>query len=92
MESRLVDETLKNHDGGLSTDQSVMDLLKAKKKLADSVMDVMKYSAVDCELNNEENGKIACYKLPGQPSMEPLFHPLVDEHLNNVSATVRTVM
>lgn len=86
---RSVNETLLNIDGGKTTDQSIYDLLKAKKKLADSLLDVMKKSAVDCELNATENGIFSCYRFAGTPSMEPMFHPLVDVHIANAEAAVR---
>jgi hypothetical protein len=88
---RLVDETLKNMDGGITTDQSILALSNKKKHLADSMFEVMQSSAVDCVLNNHENkdpikGAIGCYRLATK-SMEPLFHPLVTEHLRD--ATIR---
>lgn len=89
--NKSVDETLLNFDEGKTTDETILALLKAKEKLADSVMDAMKYSAVDCSLNNEENGKIACYVVK-KPNMETLFDPDVDVHLAKAGATVRTVM
>ena len=88
-EDRAVDETLINFDGGQTTDQNVMELLKAKKKLADSILNVMKQSAVDCELNSAENGGYACYRFAGEPTMEPLFHPIVDIHLSEAAGAER---
>ena len=82
-----VDETLMNFDDGETTDEAILKLLKAKKQLADSVVDIMKQSAVDCELNAGENGTVACYTFAGDPSMEHLYHPLVSVHLSE--GTVR---
>jgi hypothetical protein len=89
IKERSVDETLLNFDGGESTDQSVFRLLKAKKHLADSILDVMKTSAVDCELNAYENGALACYRFAGKPSMEPLFHPITQIHVAEAEAAIR---
>ena len=86
---RLVDETLVNFDGGESTDQAILKLLIAKKRLADSILDVMKASAVDCELNALENGVGACYRFAGDPTMEPVFHPLVDVDISSGEGAVR---
>lgn len=86
--ARLVDETLLNFDGGATTDQSVLQLSNAKKKLADALFEVMQSSAVDCELNANENGTLACYRFAGDPSMEPMFHPLVHVHLAEEAAVV----
>lgn len=89
LSSRLVDETLLNFDGGTTTDESILNLSNAKKKLADSLFDVMKAAAVDCDLNAKENGVLACYTFSGAPTMEPLFHPLVNVHLAESEAAVR---
>jgi hypothetical protein len=74
-EGQTVDDTLKSFDSKLTTDQMVMNLLLAKKKLADSLMDAMKMSAVDCELNKLENGIGACYKI--EDGKEFLFTPML---------------
>jgi hypothetical protein len=84
-----IDETLKNYDLGLTTDQQILNLLNAKKQLADSVMDVMKSSAVDCELFNTENGGVSCYKLPGRQDMSFLYHPDIDRHLSYSAGLMR---
>ena len=87
--TRLVDETLLNFDGGATTDESILNLSNAKKKLADSLFSVMQSAAVDCDLNAQENGVLACYTFAGAPTMEPLFHPLVNVHLAESEAAVR---
>jgi hypothetical protein len=92
LKDRLVDETLNNFDGGETTDQTIMKLLLSKKKLSDSLLDVMKKSAVDCELNSTENGGYACYRFAGAAGMEPLFNPLVDVHINEAEAAVRSTV
>jgi len=84
----LVDKTLFNFDEGNTTDQNIWNLMNAKKKLADSLLDVMKRAAVDCELNSTENGGYACYRFEGA-SMEPLFHPLLTRDLAEGAAAVR---
>jgi len=90
IKERLVDETISNFDGNDTTDQTIFKLLMSKKKLSDSVLDVMKKSAVDCELNSTENGGYACYRFAGDvSSTEPLFHPLVDVHVSVAEASVR---
>ncbi len=83
-----VDKTLFNFDEGLTTDQGIWNLMNAKKKLADSILDVMKRAAVDCELNTTENGGYACYRFKGA-SMEPMFHPLIDVDIKEGAAAVR---
>jgi hypothetical protein len=92
IKDRAVIETLMNFDEGKSTDEQIFSLLKAKKKLADSILDTMKQSAVDCELNATENGTVACYRFAGVPSMEPMFHPLVDVHVTEAEAAIRAAV
>jgi len=92
LKERLVDETLNNFDGGETTDQTILKLLLSKKKLSDSILDVMRKSAVDCELNSTENGGYACYRFAGTAGMEPLFNPLVDVHINEAEAAVRSTV
>jgi hypothetical protein len=89
IEKRLVDETLLNFDRGQTTDESILVLSNAKKKLADSIFQVMQESAVDCELNATENGTIGCFRLAKDAGMEPLFHPIVSVHVGNMEGTIR---
>jgi hypothetical protein len=84
-----IDETLKNMDNSLTTDEQIMNLLVAKKQLADSLMDAMKSSAVDCELNETENGGIACYKQLGRPTMDVLYNPDIISHISDAAGVVR---
>jgi hypothetical protein len=86
-----VDETLINFDDGETTDQSILKLMNAKKQLADSILNVMKSSAIDCELNATENGTVACYRLPTTTADAHMFHPITEVHLASGAgaATVR---
>ena len=89
LKDRAVDETLMNFDAGETTDQSILKLMNAKKQLAESILNVMKSSAVDCELNATENGTIACYRLPTTNPEPYLFHPITDVHIRTSAAAVR---
>jgi hypothetical protein len=90
LKERAVDETLINFDDGQTTDENILEICNGKKKLADSIMNTMKTAAVDCELNTTENGGYACYRFAGTPSMESLFHPMVDIHIREAEAAVRS--
>jgi hypothetical protein len=85
-----VDKTLFNFDEGLTTDQAIWKLMNAKKKLADSILDIMKQSAVDCELNTTENGGYACYRLKGA-SMDHLFHPFIENDIKEGAAAFKVL-
>lgn len=89
LKDRAVDETIMNFDGGETTDQNILKLMNAKKQLADSILNVMKSSAVDCELNATENGTIACYRLPTTNPDAHLFHPITEVHIRTSAAAVR---
>jgi hypothetical protein len=89
VEEHRVDETLRNFDGAQSTDQNIWGLMNAKKKLAESVLNVMKSAAVDCELFATENGGgYGCYRIP-KATMEPLFHPKLEIDLTEGAAAFR---
>jgi hypothetical protein len=85
---RQVDETLMIKDSGLTTDQSIFSISQDKRKLADSLFDAMKQAAVDCELNATENGTAACYRFP-TPSMQPLFHPEIEQDIRESAAKTK---
>jgi hypothetical protein len=65
-----------------------------KKKIADSILDVMKASAVDCELNKTENTRegenVACYTLK-DASSNPIFYPLLEDDLSKIAAEIKAV-
>lgn len=85
---RRVDQTLINFDEGLTTDETIWKLMNSKKKMADSILDVMRAAAVDCELNTTENGGYACYRFD-KATMEPLFHPNINVDISESAAYVR---
>ena len=86
-----IDETLKNFDGGLSTDQHILELLTKKKKLADSLTGVMQSSAVDCQLFKTENGSVSCYKFNGMADSDYMFHPILQNHMSASAGKLKTV-
>jgi hypothetical protein len=85
----VVNETIKNSDKGLTTDQSIFELMQAKKKLADSIVDVMQKSAVDCDLNKNENGVVGCYTFAGAATDAYMFHPILEEHMKVAGAEIQ---
>jgi hypothetical protein len=86
----MIDGHLMRFDSGLTTDEDMLRILTAKKVLADSITDLMKASAVDCELNQAEHGTQTCFKLP-TPSMDSAFHPLVEVNLRERGSVTKTV-
>jgi hypothetical protein len=87
---RRIAEAVLASDGETTTDQAIWELMKAKKKLAESITETMKAAAVDCELNAAENGGYACYRFKGA-TMAALFHPLITVDIREGAAAVRAL-
>ncbi len=77
---RKVNETLLNIDEGLTTDQIILQIAISKEKLNNSLLNVMKSSAIDCELFKKENGfNQTCYRIgKNETDMEYTFHPYLE--------------
>lgn len=60
-EKRII-ETLRNMDGGVTSDQHVLTLSENKKKLNSGFLKILKEVAVDCVLNSAENEELVCYQ------------------------------
>ena len=63
-----VDITLQTTDGGQTSDQRVYGVSVGKDKINQSILQIMKESAVDCELNAADNGRIQCFKIDTESS------------------------
>jgi hypothetical protein len=61
LNSGEVDITLQTTDGGQTSDQKVYDVSVGKDKINQSILQVMKESAVDCSLNAADNEGIQCF-------------------------------
>jgi hypothetical protein len=88
MSERRIDETLLIKDKGLTTDQQILDVSDSKRKLADSLARAMKEAAVDCELNANENGALACYRFKN-PNMVPVFNPSLSADITESATATR---
>lgn len=61
-------ETLRMRDGGITSDQKVLELSKNKKKLNSNFLTILKEVAVDCTINSADNERLVCYVGPeGNP-------------------------
>lgn len=90
VQTGMVDGTFMRFDSGLCTDEDMLRILTAKKVLADSLLEAMKDSAVDCELNEAEHGSQTCFKFK-TPNMEPAFHPLVEVDMKEKGSVTKVV-
>ena len=90
---RKVTETLLNMDEGITTDQQILKIASSKEKLNNSLLDVMKSSAIDCELFKKENGfNKACYRISGinETNMDYLFHPVLDSDIRSKAIRIKS--
>ena len=69
-----IDQTLITFDKGITSDQNVYDVSVKKDKVNQSILEVMKESAVDCSLNAGENETVQCLRIDGHPD-QYLFDP-----------------
>ena len=70
----------------ITSDQHLLQLSERKKKVLQSIQDLMKTSAVDCKINiyeNDEEG-LGCITLPGTPQ-QYAFHPNLKKDIAETS-------
>lgn len=74
----------------VTSDEYMYTLSEKKKNLLGNIQDLMKNSAVDCQINqyeNEEEG-IACLKLPNRPE-QYAYHPILTEDIKETATYLR---
>jgi hypothetical protein len=63
--------TLMQYDGGITSDQRVLEISERKKQLSESFIKVLKEVAVDCTLNSTGEEDLTCYEgIDGAPTKE----------------------
>jgi hypothetical protein len=70
----------------VTSDEYLYSLSENKKKLLQNIQDLMKTSAVDCQINqyeNEEDG-LGCITLPGTPE-QYAYHPILSKDIAETS-------
>jgi hypothetical protein len=70
----------------VTSDQYLNQLSERKKKILQSIQDLMKTNAVDCKINMYENGDdgLGCIKLPGTPQQYAI-HPNLKKDIAETS-------
>jgi len=66
--------TIKNTDYDQTSDQKVMDISINKDKINKEILNLMKETAVDCDLNASDNDGVQCFNLLGRPD-QYMFDP-----------------
>jgi len=74
LKSEKIDMTIRSTDNNETSDEKVYYVSKRKDEINQELLKVMKESAVDCDLNLGENGKIQCFEVNGRPT-QYLFDP-----------------
>jgi hypothetical protein len=74
LKSEKIDMTIRSTDNNETSDEKVYYVSKRKDEINQELWKVMKESAVDCDLNLGENGKIQCFEVNGRPT-QYLFDP-----------------
>jgi hypothetical protein len=70
----------------VTSDEYLYSLSENKKKLLQNIQDLMKTSAVDCQINeyeNEEDG-LGCITIPGNPT-QYAYHPVLKTDISETS-------
>ena len=92
IEKRMVDQTFLIKDGGITSDQFIGGISERKKHITESLLRIMKQSAVDCNLNTTENNTleetIKCFRIKGTDD-EFLYDPRLDEDIKETERSTR---
>jgi hypothetical protein len=99
LEKGTVIQTFKIKDKSFTTDQTILKIAESKEHLNTSILNIMKASAIDCELNKKENGFTqACYWFPQDKdhpttmtkSMKYLFHPIIEKDITIQESSIKS--
>jgi hypothetical protein len=80
-----IDITIRQTDADETSDEKVYKVGLKKDKINQEILDVMKESAVDCELNAADNDGVQCFEVSGQYD-KYIFDPNleIDKMLTNI--------
>ena len=71
-------------DGGMTTDEMILDVAVKKQVLADGLFEITQSAAIDCELHFHEHGAVTqCMKYPASGGPTFAYHPDYVVDLNN---------
>jgi hypothetical protein len=78
-----LDESLRSLDGGLTSDQYILELAKIKDKVNQGLLRIIKETAVDCNLNLLENLDVKCYNPRAQNTRSYSYNPDINDDLRD---------
>jgi len=89
LKTKTIDQTLLTIDGGVTTDQFILNLGNKKEQLNEGFLQILRRAAVDCFLNMQQNRlDEKCFAGIIGSTNEPAFHPNIDEDIR-ISQTLR---
>lgn len=74
IDNKKIDQTILNTDRSETSDQKVLNVSMRKQQMNDTLINVMKESAIDCTMNLPDNGNIRCFNIYGS-SGQYMFDP-----------------
>jgi hypothetical protein len=80
--SDKVDMVFKTTDKSETSDEFVNNISNKKNKINSEILDIMKKSAVDCQLNNAEN-EVRCFIMESKNQNAYVFDPDLDSDIAN---------
>jgi len=72
----------------ITSDEYLYQLSERKKKVLQSIQDLMKTSAVDCQINQYENEEKGCITIPGTPE-QYAYHPILKKDIAETVAAMK---
>lgn len=78
-----IDESLRSLDQSLSSDQYILELAKIKDKVNQGLLQIIKETAVDCNLNLLENLDVKCYNPKAQSTRSYSYNPDINDDLRD---------
>ena len=68
--------TLKNKDKGLTTDENIYNIAMRKKKVIDTILDLVKQASIDCVLHGHTHKGLDCFRFPSNIDQNKITYTL----------------
>jgi len=78
-----LDDALRSKDNSLTSDQYIAELAKMKDKVNQGLLNIMKATAVDCNLNILDNLDVRCYNPKALNNRSYAYNPDINDDLKN---------
>jgi hypothetical protein len=81
--TKRIDESLRSLDQGLTSDQYILELAKIKDTVNQGLLQIIKDTAVDCNLNALDNLDVKCYNPKAQSTRSYSYNPDINDDLRD---------